>query len=110
MDLVCGFIEKNIERKKVQTMRIDAYNQISQVYGVKPKTSVKATGKAVATTDKVEISSFARDYQIARQSVAASSDVRMDKVNDIKSRISNGTYDMDSASFADMLLDKLNNK
>ena len=86
-------------------MRIDAYNQISQMYGVNGKMKTAQTSR-VSKTDKVEISSFGRDLQIAKQAVANSPDVRTDKVAQLKSQIENGTYNVDADSFADMLLQK----
>lgn len=86
-------------------MRIDAYNQISQIYGVNGKVKATQTSR-VSKTDKLEISSFGRDLQIAKQAVANSSDVRADRVAQLKSQIQNGTYDVDADSFADMLLQK----
>ncbi|MBE5939371.1 MAG: flagellar biosynthesis anti-sigma factor FlgM [Lachnospiraceae bacterium] len=88
-------------------MRIDAYNQITQVYGVKNKAKTAPTGKT-STTDKIEISSFGKELQIAKQAVANSSDVREDKVADIKARLANGTYHVDAATFADKLLESYN--
>ena len=86
-------------------MRIDAYNQISQIYGVNGKMKTSQASR-VSKTDKVEISSFGRDLQIAKQAVANSPDVRTDKVEQLKSQIKNGTYNVDADSFADMLLQK----
>lgn len=86
-------------------MRIDAYNQISQIYGVNNKPKVASTSKTSAT-DKVEISSFAKELQVAKQAVSAGSDVREDKVADIKARLANGTYNVDSEAFADKMLAK----
>lgn len=86
-------------------MRIDAYNQISQVYGVKGKVKTTQVNRA-AQTDKLEISSFGRDMQIAKQAVNNAPDVRMDKAEQLKSQIKNGTYDVDANSFADVLLQK----
>lgn len=86
-------------------MRIDAYNQISQVYGVKGKVKTTQVNRT-SQTDKLEISSFGRDMQIAKQAVNNAPDVRMDKAEQLKSQIQNGTYDVDASSFADMLLQK----
>lgn len=86
-------------------MRIDAYNQISQIYGVNGKVKTAQVSRT-SQTDKVEISSFGRDLQIAKQAVANSPDVRTDKVEQLKSQIKNGTYNVDADSFADMLLQK----
>ena len=86
-------------------MRIDAYNQISQIYGVNGKVKTAQVSRT-SQTDKVEISSFGRDLQIAKQAVKDSPDVRTDKVEQLKSQIKNGTYNVDADSFADMLLQK----
>ena len=86
-------------------MRIDAYNQISQIYGVNGKMKTSQASR-VSKTDKVEISSIGRDLQIAKQAVANSPDVRTDKVEQLKSQIKNGTYNVDADSFAEMLLQK----
>ena len=86
-------------------MRIDAYSQISQIYGPNAKMKTSAVAKS-SKTDKVEISSFGKDLQIAKKAVSESPDVRMDKVEDIKNRINNGSYEVDMDSFADILLKK----
>ena len=65
-------------------MRIDAYNQISQVYGVKGKVKTTQVNRT-SQTDKLEISSFGRDMQIAKQAVNNAPDVRMDKAEQLKS-------------------------
>ena len=86
-------------------MRIDAYNQISQVYGVKGKVKTQQASRS-SQTDRLEISSFGREMQIAKQAVKNTPDIRMDRVEQLKSQIQNGTYDVDASSFADMLLQK----
>ena len=86
-------------------MRIDAYNQISQIYGVNGKMETAQTSR-VSKTDKVEISSLGRDMQIAKQAVKDSPDVRTDKVAQLKQQIADGTYNVDADSFAEMLLRK----
>ena len=86
-------------------MRIDAYNQISQVYGVNGKMKAQATSRT-AQSDKVEISNFGRELQIAKQAVKNAPDVREDVVAKFKTQIENGTYDVDGDSFADKLLEK----
>lgn len=86
-------------------MRIDAYNQVTQVYQTSRKTSVGKAG-SLGSTDKVEISQFGRDYQIAKQAVAAASDIREDKVAEVKSRIESGTYDVSAEDFAAKLAEK----
>ena len=87
-------------------MRIDAYNQIAQLYGATSTNKVKSTTQTASVKDQVTISRAGRDYQIAKQAVSEASDIREDKVADIKSRIEAGTYSVDPGDFADKLLQK----
>ena len=84
-------------------MRIDAINRVSQLYQAN---STKKVAKAndVAKYDSVQISQMGKDYQVAKAAVAATPDVRTDLVNDIKSRMENGTYDVSMEMLADKLL------
>ena len=84
-------------------MRIDAYNQISQVYGVNGKYKNNRVSKTSAT-DKLEISSFGKELQIAKQALKDAPDVREDKVASVKSRLQDGTYEVSGEKFADKLL------
>lgn len=92
-----------LEREAV-SMRIDAYNAVSQIY----KTSAYAKEKSIAVRktekDKYELSDTAKLYNIAKAAVSEASDVRMDKVNDIKARIAAGTYNISSEAVADKIL------
>lgn len=84
-------------------MRIDAYSAVSNIYTNKSKIRT-ATVSQVASSDKVEISQFGRDFQIAKQAVKDAPDVREDKVKDIKSRLLAGTYNISSRELADKLV------
>ncbi|MDY5577985.1 MAG: flagellar biosynthesis anti-sigma factor FlgM [Lachnospiraceae bacterium] len=86
-------------------MRIDALNKIGQVYGANGRLKVNHTAKT-SSSDKVEISTFGKDLQVARQAVSNAPDVREDKVAEYKSRIQAGTYDVSSESFADKMLEE----
>lgn len=85
-------------------MRIDAYNKINQLY---QSTSVKKTQKSSKATasDKFEISQTAKDYQVARSAVDNATDVRIQKIQDIKSRMEAGTYNINIENVADKILD-----
>ena len=50
-------------------MRIDAYNQIAQLYGVSRTTKTAKTQSASRMSDQVSISQAGRDYQIAKSSI-----------------------------------------
>ena len=77
------------------SMRIDAYNAVSQIY----KTSSYSKNNKAVTNKK--------EYQVAKSAVASTSDVRMDMVNDVKARIQAGTYNISSEDVADKILDRI---
>lgn len=79
--------------KEAVTMRIDAYNQISQVYGASGKMKTQATAKT-GSTDKVEISNFGKELQVAKQAVASAPDIRTDKAEQLKEQMVNGSYNV----------------
>lgn len=84
-------------------MRIDAYNQVSQVYQTSNKLKTQKVTKS-SSVDKVEISSFGKAYQVAKNAVNEAPDVREGKIADIKARIDNGTYEVSAESFAEKIL------
>lgn len=57
-------------------MRIDAYNQIAQLYGVSRTTKTAKTQSASRMSDQVSISQAGKDYQIAKKAVSEASDIR----------------------------------
>ena len=84
-------------------MRIEAYNQIQQIYN---NSKVQKTAKAEKTgrMDAVQIPSFGKDIQTAKQALSETSDIREDVVSPLRQSVQNGTYDVDDDSFADKLL------
>ncbi len=86
-------------------MRIEAYNQVQQLYRSQRVSKSQKTTKA-AFTDQVQISSFGKDIQIAKAAVKASPDVRAELTTPLKEQIQNGTYSVDTSSFAEKLLQK----
>lgn len=88
-------------------MRIEAYNQIQQIYNdskLKKTQSVSKTGK----TDQVEISSLGKDIQTAKKAVTQTPDVRTELTDPLKKQVQDGTYDVDGMTFAERLLEKYN--
>ncbi len=90
-------------------MRVDPYNQISQVYKTGKTIKTKRT-VAASPLDKVQISSGGYDYQIAKQAVAKAPDIREDRVATLKAAISSGSYEVSGDDFATKLLEKYNEK
>ena len=90
-------------------MRIDAYNQIAQLYGAQKAYNTQKTNKAASMgSDQLSISQAGYSYQAAKAAVAGASDVREDKVAMLKEKIQNGTYSVDPEDFASKLLEKYN--
>lgn len=89
-------------------MRIDAYNQVAQIYKTNKAGKVTNASSASSARDEVQISSFGRDYQIAKQAVQEASDIRTDKVAELKSKVDAGNYHVDNGDFASKLLAKYN--
>ncbi|MDF2944205.1 MAG: hypothetical protein K0S01_3063 [Herbinix sp.] len=85
-------------------MRIDAFNKVSELY---KSSSAKSTAKVKSGSfsDKLEISQTGKDYQVAKQIVARTPDIRETKVNDIKQRMEAGVYNINIEDVADKLVD-----
>lgn len=88
-------------------MRIEAYNQISQVYNASKASKLKGA-QVAGKRDEVQISQAGRDYQVAKQAVAESSDIREDKVAQLKAEIESGNYKVETGDFAAKLIEKYN--
>ncbi len=90
-------------------MRIDAYNQIAQLYGVQKNYNTQKTSNAASMgSDQLSISQTGYSYQVAKNAVSEASDVREDKVANLKAQIDAGTYSVDPDDFAAKLLEKYN--
>lgn len=86
-------------------MRIDAYNAISQVYQTNTNYKLKAASTSYSS-DKVEISSFGKEFQIAKAAVSQAEDVREDKIAEIKAMMSAGTYNISGMDFANKIVEE----
>lgn len=86
-------------------MRIEAYNQVQQLYQPKQLNKAQQTG-GVSRKDQLQISSAGKDYQSAKAAVSGAADIREELTASIKTRIENGTYSVDPTVFAEKLLAK----
>lgn len=86
-------------------MRIDAYMQVSQLYQAnKPK---RAGQSKTSASDKLEISDFGKEYQIAKQATKNAGDVREDKIREIQRQLASGSYHVSIEDVAGKLADIL---
>lgn len=83
---------------------IDTYNAISQIYQNNKAVGAKKTNGAASKNDKIEISQTAKSYQTAKDAVKSAADVRQDKVDEIKSLIAAGKYNISSKAVAEKIL------
>ena len=59
---------------------------------------------AVVSTDKLNISSQARDIQLVKNSIAQLPDVREDRVAALKAQYESGTYQVSGEDIADLII------
>jgi negative regulator of flagellin synthesis FlgM len=91
-------------RSKSQPNPLDAY--INQVQ-VRPKVEnqgPEGPAQLVPKTDTVVISETAKRIQDAKASLDAIPDVRADKVAELKSRVENGTYEIQADKIAGKMI------
>ncbi len=88
-------------------MRIEAYNQVAGLYKA-TKTGKTAGTYSVGGKDEVQISRAGRDFQVAKQAVAASPDIREDKVAKLKAQMDAGEYQVSTEDFAAKLMANFN--
>ena len=86
-------------------MRIDAISQVAQIYKTTQTRCSEKNQKAKAR-DEVQISEMGKDFQIAKMALSDTPDVRAEKVEDIKSRMEAGTYEVSNSELADKLMEK----
>lgn len=86
-------------------MRIEAYNQVTQIYNSSRAAKVKSA-ESIKKRDEVQISRAGRDYQVAKQAVAEAPDIRGDRVIQVKNRMASGSYKVSDGEFAAKLLEK----
>lgn len=87
-------------------MRITSINNIMDTYKTQKSTTVE-NKKTIKSKDVVDISSMAKDYQIAQKAVAQSPDIRMEKVENIKYSVESGNYNIGAKEIADKIVDNM---
>lgn len=87
-------------------MRIDAYNQINQLYQT---TKMKKVTRKNETSAKEQytVSSKGQDYQTAKNALADVPDIRKEKVEALKEQIATGSYNVSAQEIADAMVSKI---
>lgn len=84
-------------------MRIDAMNQVSQMYQTNRTKKVSGENK-LSFADTLELSQAGKDMQVAKAAVAAAPAVRENRVAEIKAAMENGTWSVSDDELAEKLL------
>ncbi len=90
------------------TERTRGSEKASEVAESKSRRRSKAPASEVSidSSDKVSISSRAKDAALAKEVAKSSPDINEEKVARLKAAIQNGTYKVDSDAVADRLVDE----
>ncbi|MDJ0855015.1 MAG: flagellar biosynthesis anti-sigma factor FlgM [Desulfobacterales bacterium] len=68
------------------------------------KASTRLEKPSLSRADRVHLSPQAKEYQKARQALAALPDIEADKLREIKDRIRSGRYRLDADKLADQMI------
>lgn len=85
-------------------MRINGINSVNNIQKANKASKAYGTSNVSTSKDSLVISDFAKELQIAKQTVAAAPDVRQTKVDDIKQQMEAGTYNISASKVAEKLL------
>ncbi|MGI6697738.1 MAG: flagellar biosynthesis anti-sigma factor FlgM [Clostridia bacterium] len=76
--------------------------------GIQPSRPDKAGEvKGAAGRDKIELSTNAQDFQVALKALGQVPEIRAEKVEELKAKITSGQYKVDAGEVADSILDGL---
>lgn len=88
-------------------MRINGMQGVNQVYKNNKAKKAYGSSNVPKGKDTLAISDFAKELSVARTAIDQTSDVRQDKVNDIKKQMEAGNYNITAAQVADKIIGKL---
>lgn len=92
----------NIGRNNPVDIKI--YNTQTSNARVKDKTISKENSLNSSQDDQVSLSSIARDVTAAKKQLAELPEIRNEKINEIKIRLSSGNYKIDSNRIANCII------
>lgn len=87
-------------------MRITSVNSILGTYN-KQKFNSGDVKKVEKSKDVVAISKTAKEYQVAQKALTKVSDVRQEKIDELKSRVESGTYNVNASEIADKIVNNM---
>lgn len=85
-------------------MRINKIDNVFQVYNKNSGIKKVKTEKVAKETDQIKISEKAIEFQFALQKIKGVEEMRISKVEEVKSQIKAGTYEIDGNKIAEKIL------
>lgn len=86
-------------------MRITGINSYIDSYTKQTSKVKEEVKEAKKSKDVLNISSAAKEYQLAQKTVSKVSDVRQDKIDEIMKQIESGTYNVNAEEIASKMVD-----
>lgn len=86
----------------------DAINKMLNIYNKQAKVEKTKEAKKAGKSDQLNISSSAREFQVAMEEVKKQTEIREQKVAEIKRQIESGTYKVDAKKIADKMMQDAN--
>lgn len=80
-------------------------NKAMQIYNNKGVQNTKRAGDIKSPKDELELSSKAKEYQIALKAFKNLPEVRKDIVDDLKAQINQGKYNVSGSEIADKIIE-----
>ncbi|SHK01640.1 flagellar biosynthesis anti-sigma factor FlgM [Tepidibacter formicigenes] len=87
-------------------MKINNINNIQKIMKAYKANKTEKVNKFSLKEDKIEISQKGKDFQFALEAFKNTSDIRENKVNEIKNQLDKGIYKVDNGKIAKAMLDK----
>lgn len=91
-------------------MKIGQVSGVSGVYNKQGISKVERTKEVQGSKDVVSISGAGQDYNTAMKAMRDIPDVRVEKVEEFKAKVDNGTYNRSGDDIAEKILKGSNDK
>ena len=79
-------------------------NKMLNVYQNQATTNKSKESQKAKKTDSLNISSEARDFQIAMETIKNQAEVRMEKVEKIRKQVESGVYKVDAKAISEKMM------
>ncbi len=92
-----------ITNKYDQNLYVTNATKTQRLNTAEGKTASEA--REIQPKDKVSLSKVSKDFQLAKDAVTSTPDIRLEKVSPIKQKVAEGTYEVNAESVAERIID-----